>query len=74
MKKHSFEGKGEERKGSSGGGGEGGRELGGEGGRRRGVTRGRRGNEGEGEEKRQIVDMRGGREKLRCGMKLGLVL
>ena len=38
------------------------------------MTRGRRGNEGEGEEKRQIVDMRGGREKLRCGMKLGLVL
>lgn len=38
------------------------------------MTRGRRGNEGEGEEKRQIVDMRGGREKLRCGIKLGLVL
>ena len=71
MKKHSFEGKGEgaveaeaKEEGS----------LGGEGGRRRGVTRGRRGNEGEGEEKRQIVDMRGGREKLRCGIKLELVL
>ena len=71
MKKHLFEGKGEgvveaeaKEEGS----------LGGEGGRRRGVTRGRRGNEGEGEEKRQIVDMRGGREKLRCGIKLELVL
>ena len=47
---------------------------GGEGGRMRGVTRGGRGNEGEGEEKRKIVDMRGRREKLRCGAKLGLVL
>ena len=40
----------------------------------RGVTRGGRGNEGEGKEKRKIVDMRGRREKLRCGIKLELVL